>query len=77
MRYPDGQIAKFGDVVIVAGMIGKVVCSIDTGEYSDAYPEVAWAYLQRGVMIDWDRQGPTRYEEPEAGMILVRRHRQV
>jgi len=56
MRYHDVQIAQLGDVVSLAGMIGKIVCSIDTGQYSDDYPEQAWAYLQKGVMIDWDRQ---------------------
>ncbi|MGY4304959.1 hypothetical protein ACVIJ6_002202 [Bradyrhizobium sp. USDA 4369] len=75
MRYPDGQLARLGDEVGVAGMTGKVVCSIDTGEYSDAYPEQAWAYLQEGVMIDWDRQGLTHHVEPEIGMMLIRRHR--
>ncbi|WP_315813595.1 hypothetical protein [Bradyrhizobium sp. SZCCHNR2028] len=77
MRYPDGQIAQLGDEVGVAGMSGRVVCSIDTGEYSDDYPERDWAYLERGVMIVWDRQGLTYHEEPEAGMILVRRRRKV
>jgi hypothetical protein len=75
MRYEGGQLARLGDVVSVAGMTGRVVCSIDTGEYSTDYPEQAWAYLQHGVMIDWDKQGLTHYEQPEAGMILVRRHR--
>ncbi|MGY3449054.1 hypothetical protein [Bradyrhizobium sp. USDA 4353] len=77
MRYPDGQIARLGDEVGLAGMSGRVVCSIDTGEYSDAFPKQDWAYLQRGVMIEWDGQGLTHYEEPEAGMILVRRRRSV
>ncbi|WP_315716861.1 MULTISPECIES: hypothetical protein [unclassified Bradyrhizobium] len=77
MHYPDGRIARLGDEVSVAGMSGRVVCSIDTREYSDDYPEQAWAYLQRSVMIVWDRQGLTHYDAPEAGMILVRRHREV
>ncbi|MGJ5151347.1 hypothetical protein [Bradyrhizobium sp. SZCCHNRI1058] len=77
MRYHDGQLAQLGDVVSLAGMVGKVVCSIDAGQYSDDYPEQAWAYLQTGVMIDWDRQGLTHYERPEAGMMLVGRLRQV
>ena len=73
MRYPDGQLAKLGDEVNLAGMFGKVVCSIDTGEYSDAHSEKDWAYLLKGVMIDWDKMGLTHYEQPEAGMTLVRR----
>jgi hypothetical protein len=34
MRYHDGQIASVGDVVNLAGKIGRVVCSIDDGKYS-------------------------------------------
>lgn len=41
MRYHDGQLAQLGDVVSLAGMVGKVVCSIDTSQYSDDYPEQA------------------------------------
>jgi len=77
MRYPDGQMAKMGDEVSCAGMIGKVVCSIDTREYSDRYKEEHWSYLQKGVMIEWDKQGLTHYEEPEAGITLVRRHEHI
>ena len=39
MRHEDGQLARLGDVVSVADMTGRVVCSIDTGEYSDDYPD--------------------------------------
>ncbi|CCE10199.1 conserved hypothetical protein [Bradyrhizobium sp. STM 3843] len=74
MRYPDGQLASIGDEVSVAGRPGKVVCSIDNGEYSDDYPENVWAYLQKGVMIEIGTMGLVHYEEPEADMILVRRH---
>ncbi len=39
MNYPDGQEVKLGDVVALeTDQRGVVVCSIDTGEYSDAYP---------------------------------------
>jgi len=68
MRYHDGQLAQLSDVVRLAGMIGKVVCSIDTGEYSDAHPEQAWFYLQKGAMIDWGGQGLTHYKAPEAAL---------
>jgi hypothetical protein len=73
MRYPDGQIAKLGDEVSLAGRSGKVVFSIDTSEYSDAYPENVWAYLQKGVMIEIEGMGLVHYEEPEIDLILIRR----
>lgn len=41
----------------MAGIIGKVVCSIDAREYSDEYPEEEWVYLRNGVMIEWDKMG--------------------
>jgi hypothetical protein len=75
MRYPDGQIVKEGDVVSLAGKIGRVVCSIDDGEYSDDYPEKQWAYLQKGVLIEFETIGLIHYEEPEADLSLVRRCR--
>jgi hypothetical protein len=37
MKYPDGQEVKLGDMVALGkDEQGIVVCSIDTGEYSDA-----------------------------------------
>jgi hypothetical protein len=59
--------------VICIEMTGKVVCSIDTGEYCGEYLEEAWAYLQKGVMIEWNKMGLTHDEEPEPGVVLVRR----
>ncbi|MGJ4896480.1 MULTISPECIES: hypothetical protein [unclassified Bradyrhizobium] len=52
MRSPDGQIARLGDEIRVTGMSGRIVCSIDTCDYSDDYPERDWANLQRGAMVD-------------------------
>jgi hypothetical protein len=59
MRYHDGQIAKVGDVVNLAGRIGRVVCSIDDGEYSAEYPEKQCAIvLHKNVVITfWPTRG--------------------
>jgi hypothetical protein len=52
MRCPEGQEVRLGDqVVLWAGCEGVVVCSIDTGEFSDDYPEADCAHLERGVLI--------------------------
>jgi len=73
-RYHDGQIASVGDVVNLAGRIGRVVCSIDDAKYSDDYPEKQWAYLQRGMQIEIETLGLIHYqEELEAHLSLVRR----
>jgi len=75
MRYHDGQIARLGDEVHLAGNAGKVVCSIDTNEYSDAYKEEHWSYLRKGVVIEFEAFGPVHYELPEADLMFVRRRR--
>jgi hypothetical protein len=40
MKYPDGQEVRLGDKVKLGDDAeGVVVSSIDTGEYSEEYPE--------------------------------------
>ena len=75
MNYFDGRDARLGDKVQLCGDIGVVVCSIDTGEYSDDYPEAAWSYLKKGVMISFPKYGLVHYEEPEPELQLVSRAR--
>lgn len=73
MKYPDGQDVRLGDKVKLCDDIGTVVCSIDTGEYSDDHPEAAWGYLGKGVMISFPKHGLIHYEEPEADLQLLSR----
>jgi hypothetical protein len=74
MRYTDGQEVRLGDRVKLGDDEGGiVVCSIDTGDYSDGYPEAQWGYLKRGVMIDFPRYGLIHYEEPEPDLRLMER----
>lgn len=73
MNYSDGQRCRLGDVVSLAGHSGTVVCSIDDGDYSEAHPETAWAYLGRGVMIEFGDFGLIHYVEPEPDLELVSR----
>jgi hypothetical protein len=74
VRYPDGEEAHLGDrVALWDGNEGTVVCSIDTQEYSDAYPKEQWAYLGRGVLIFSEMVGLIHYIEPGAGMQLLSR----
>jgi hypothetical protein len=48
MKYPDGQDVRLGDKVSLwAGARGVVVCSLDTQEYSAAYPAAEWSYLKK------------------------------
>lgn len=74
MKYCDGQEARLGDKVKLGEDTGGVVvCSIDTGEYSDAHPETAWGYLKKGVMISFPKYGLIHYEKPEEDLQLIAR----
>lgn len=74
MKYPNGEEVKLWDRVKLGDDAhGVVVCSIDSGEYSDKHPRAQWAYLKKGVMIDFPLYGLIHYEEPEAGLELIAR----
>jgi hypothetical protein len=74
MKYPDGQEARLNDVVrLWAGAEGVVVCSLDTDEFSSAYPKNEWSYLKKGVLIESPQAGLIHYIEPETTLELVRR----
>jgi hypothetical protein len=72
MKYPDGEQVRLGDTVALGrDQQGIVVCSIDTGEYTDAYPRTQWGYLGAGVLIEFPSYGLIHYKELEAGLRLV------
>jgi hypothetical protein len=74
MKYPDGAEARMGDrVELWEGNIGIVVCSIDTNEYSAAYPRDAWERLGPGVLVLSEAAGLIHYKEPETKMRLLSR----
>ena len=59
------------NVALDDGRMGRVVCSIDDGVFTDKHPESAWAYLGRGVMIDFPQWGLFHHQEPDADLQLV------
>ena len=74
MKYPDGQDVKLGDVVAIdKEHQGVVVCSIDTGEYSDDCPKAEWSYLDSGVLIKFPSWGLIHCKEPDFDLRLVAR----
>jgi len=75
MKYPDGQVAHLGDVVMLGESEGRVVCSLDTREYGEEpdYSEAQWGYLQRGIIAEFPAFGLIHFVEPEHDLQLVRR----
>jgi hypothetical protein len=74
MKYSDGKEVLVGDKVkLWDGCYGVVVCSIDSGDYSSAFPESEWRYLKTGVLIDSDNGGILHYKEPNEDLELIER----
>jgi hypothetical protein len=74
MLYPNGSVVHLGDVVKIGKNVsGRVVCSIDTDEYSVEFPREEWAYLERGVLISSPELGLAHYSDPAEDLELVRR----
>lgn len=56
MKFDDGQYIALGDAIRIAGMYrGRVIASMDTGEYLPGQEE--WAYLREGIMVETDFAG--------------------
>ena len=74
MKYSDGQEVRLGDrVKLGEDDGGVVVASIDRGEYSETHPAAQWAYLKRGVIVEFPTYGLIHYEEPEPDLQLIER----
>lgn len=75
MKYRDGQISQLGDIVSLGGKLGTVVSDIDGGQYgvTPEHSAEQWAYLGKGVMIDFESYGFIHYTETEHDLILIRR----
>jgi hypothetical protein len=74
MNYADGKEARLGDRVTLGdGAEGAVVASIDTDEYAIGHPKSQWAYLKRGIMVDFPKYGLIHYEDAEPDLRLVER----
>lgn len=66
MKYPDGRAVTVGDRVrLWHDQPGTVVCSIDTGEFTEEYPKAQWEYLKSGILVKTDTGELFHYEEPD------------
>jgi hypothetical protein len=74
MKYSDGQVVRLNDKVELWNRCnGVVVCSIDTDEYTPAYPRTQWGYLKSGVIIRTEKAGLIHYIEPDEDFRLLER----
>jgi len=51
MLFQSGDAVRVGDAVMLHGMAGVVVFSIDDREYAQDYPSGEWEYLGEGVGV--------------------------
>ena len=66
MKYSDGNDTKLGDIVLDEHVgQGVVVFCIDSGQYSESYPQKQWEYLGKGIMVRFHDGGDVYYEGPE------------
>lgn len=68
--YFSGSPVLLGDRVdLGAGVTGVVVAVIESGLYSEDYPESEWGYLNSGVLIETSEAG--LIHRPDAGYDFV------
>jgi hypothetical protein len=59
-----GRPIAVGASVVTGGMLGRVVCSIDTGAFTSAYSKEHWGYLKSGVMVETAEAGLLHVDNP-------------
>ncbi len=74
MNYPTGERVRLGDSVRMNGNAeGVVVCVLEDGGYSDAYPKSDWDYLEEGVLIDFPKLGLIHFQALDEDIVLIAR----
>jgi hypothetical protein len=74
VKYHSGEKIRLWDrVKMWEGCTGIVVFSIDSDEYSHAFPKEHWSYLERGVMFATSRAGLVHSSECDKSMELIKR----
>lgn len=74
MKYADGRDARLGDrVELWEGGVGRVVCSLDTGEFGESFPREQWSYLRSGVLVQAEAVGLLHYTHPDETLKLLAR----
>jgi len=65
MRYMSGELVRLGDRVRLANDdVGSVVLSIDTGEFTEELPKVAWQQYSEGIVVKTDAGALVMLRDP-------------
>jgi len=68
----NGRLIRVGDrVTIGSGITGVVAFSIDTDEFSDAFPREQWHYLGRGIMVRSEQAGLVHLSEGDDDIEVI------
>jgi hypothetical protein len=74
VKYADGTDARLGDrVQLWEGSEGRIVCSLDTDEFGEAFPRERWAHLRSGVLVHAETAGLLHYKYPDESLKLLAR----
>jgi len=66
VKYANGDAAKAGGRVrLWKDYFGTIVCSMDDGEYTQAFPKDEWDYLKVGILIKADNGALIHYVEAD------------
>jgi hypothetical protein len=69
----SGYDVQLGDrVQLWDKRLGKIVCCIGAGQYSDKYPEHEWSYLKDGILVETDNGELFHYLESDEDFELIK-----
>ncbi len=72
--YASGEQIELGDVVDMAGGLGKratVVVLISSGLAAKGFKADEWAYLKSGFMLQTDDGSLLHYPEPDDDLVFI------
>lgn len=73
IRYSDSRLVRVGDIIRMGDATGTVVCGIESGICDLPRDFKDWAYLERGILADFETLGLIHLENVEADIELVGR----
>ena len=78
MTFEDHSTVRLGDWVALSdGIVGEVVCSLDTREFSEEFREKDWGYLGVGILVRSSEAGIVHYQSQSSISVARAGGRQV